>query len=91
MLYIGPHVSISGSISFALDRARELGATGFAIFTKNQRQWKSPALKDEDIDSFKAKMKSYSYSKSAILPHAGYLINLATPDEELREKSLNLF
>ena len=91
MLYIGPHVSISGSISFALDRARELGATGFAIFTKNQRQWKSPALKDEDIASFKAKMKSYSYSKSAILPHAGYLINLATPDEELREKSLNLF
>ena len=53
MLFIGPHVSISGSIAFAVDRARELGATGFAIFTKNQRQWKSPELKEEDIKEFK--------------------------------------
>ena len=91
MLYIGPHVSISGSISLAVERAKELGATGFAIFTKNQRQWKSPELKEEDIKEFKKKMNEYGYSSSSILPHAGYLINLATPDEELREKSLNLF
>lgn len=91
MLFIGPHVSISGSIAFAVDRAKELGATGFAIFTKNQRQWKSPELKEEDIKEFKNKMNEYGYCKSAVLPHAGYLINLATPDEELREKSLNLF
>ena len=52
MLFIGPHVSISGSVANALDRAKELGATGFAIFTKNQRQWKSPELKEEDIILF---------------------------------------
>ena len=91
MLFIGPHVSISGSVANALDRAKELGATGFAIFTKNQRQWKSPELKEEDIVLFKDKMNSYGYSNSCILPHAGYLINLATPDEELRKKSLDLF
>ncbi len=91
MLYIGPHVSISGSVAFAADRAHELGATGFAIFTKNQRQWKSPALKEEDIAAFKAKLEEYGYTQEAILPHAGYLINPASPDEELRAKSIALF
>ncbi|MGN0905524.1 MAG: deoxyribonuclease IV [Bullifex sp.] len=91
MLYIGPHVSISGSVAFAADRAHELGATGFAIFTKNQRQWKSPALKEEDISSFRAKLGEFGFRKEAILPHAGYLINPASPDPELREKSVSLF
>ena len=91
MLYIGPHVSISGSVAFAADRAHELGATGFAIFTKNQRQWKSPELKEEDITSFRTKLEEYGYTKKAILPHAGYLINPASPDPELRAKSIALF
>ena len=91
MLYIGPHVSISGSVAFAADRAHELGATGFAIFTKNQRQWKSPELKEEDITSFRTKLEEYGYTKKAILPHAGYLINPASPDPELRAKSIELF
>lgn len=91
MLYIGPHVSISTSIALSVERAHQLGATGFAIFTKNQRQWKSAPLKDEDIIDFKSNMSKYGYDAKSILPHAGYLINPATPDEELREKSLNLF
>lgn len=91
MLFIGPHVSISGSIALAVERAKELGATGFAIFSKNQRQWSSPALKEKDINLFKENMKKYSYSAKSVLPHAGYLINPASPDPELREKSLKLF
>ncbi len=91
MLFIGPHVSISGSIALAVERANALGATGFAIFSKNQRQWSSPALKEEDIRLFKDNLKKYSYSPKAILPHAGYLINPASPDPALREKSLRLF
>lgn len=91
MLYIGPHVSIASSIALSVERAHELGATGFAIFTKNQRQWKSTPLKDEEILLFKENLSKYGYSGNEILPHAGYLINPATPDAELREKSLNLF
>ena len=91
MLYIGPHVSIASSIALSVERAHELGATGFAIFTKNQRQWKSTPLKDEEISLFKENLSKYGYSGNEILPHAGYLINPATPDAELREKSLNLF
>ncbi len=91
MLYIGPHVSISESIALAPERAHELNATGFAIFSKNQRMWKSPALKEEEIRAFKENMNKYGYTKDAVLPHAGYLINPASPAVELKEKSLALF
>ena len=91
MLFIGPHVSISGSIALAVERAHELGATGFALFTKNQRQWRCPPLKEDEISAFKKNMEKYGYSYNALLPHAGYLINLATPDENLEKKSLDLF
>ena len=91
MKYIGPHVSIKENISLSAVRAHELSATGFAIFTKNQRQWKAPQLKEEDAALFRSEMRKYGYSPSAVLPHAGYLINPATPDEELKKKSLALF
>ena len=91
MIHIGPHVSSQGSVSLAPVRAKELGATGFALFTKNQRQWKSPELKEEDIAAFKKNSADFSYSPSFILPHAGYLINPASPDKEMSDKSHNLF
>ncbi len=91
MRFIGPHVSIKENIALAVGRAHETGATGFAIFTKNQRIWKAPALKAEDAALFREKMAEYGYDIKAVLPHAGYLINPATPDEELRKKSLELF
>lgn len=91
MLFIGPHVSSSVSVSLSPIRAKEFGATGFALFTKNQRQWSSPPLKEEDVSLFKKNVKELGFSYGSILPHAGYLINPATPSEELREKSLKLF
>ena len=91
MHFIGPHVSIRENISLSPERAHELGATGFAIFTKNQRIWSAPPLKDEDAVSFRNEMARLGFSPSSVLPHAGYLINPASPDEELRKKSLELF
>ena len=61
MIHIGPHVSSQGSVSFAPLRANELGATGFALFTKNQRQWRSPELKEEDISAFKKNIVDLGY------------------------------
>ena len=91
MIHIGPHVSSQGSVSFAPLIAKELGATGFALFTKNQRQWRSPELKEEDISAFKKNILDSGYSPKSILPHAGYLINPASPNEEMADKSFNLF
>ncbi len=91
MLYIGPHVSISESIALSVERAHSLGATGFALFSKNQRMWKSPELKESEILAFRDNMTKYGYTIKGVLPHAGYLINPASPDEELKEKSRALF
>lgn len=91
MRYIGPHVSIRESIALSVTRAHELGATGFAIFTKNQRIWSAPPLRKDDAEAFRNAMMECGYPPESVLPHAGYLINPATPDEELRKKSLSLF
>ena len=91
MLYIGPHVSISASIALAPERAHALGATGFGMFTKNQRVWNAPALAASMAEDFRKAASDTGYTAAAILPHAGYLINPATPDDELRKKSLDLF
>lgn len=91
MKYIGAHVSIAGSLAEAPKRASEIGATAFGMFTKNQKQWKSPPLTREQIVSFVEACKQYGYGKGQILPHDSYLINLANPDKEKRLKSLNAF
>ena len=91
MLFIGPHVSIAKDISLAPIRAHELGATGFALFTKNQRVWSAPPISEESIISFRKNMEECGFEAKAVLPHAGYLINPASPDKELWEKSLSLF
>lgn len=49
MKYIGAHVSASGGVEFAPVNAHEIGANAFALFTKNQRQWVSKPLKEENI------------------------------------------
>ena len=91
MKYFGPHVSIAGGLFNAPDRAAALGATGFALFTKNQRQWLAPELKMEECDAFKAHCAAHGYTAAAILPHDSYLINLGNPDAEKRKNATAAF
>jgi deoxyribonuclease IV len=91
MKYIGPHISIAGGVWNAPSRAKELGATGFGMFTKNQRQWKAKDLTEEDINRFQEALKESGYGADAILPHDSYLINLGHPEPEKLEKSRNAF
>ena len=57
MKYFGAHVSASGGLENAPRNARAIGATAFALFTKNQRQWLAPALTPAQIDTFRAAME----------------------------------
>ncbi|MBN2625897.1 MAG: deoxyribonuclease IV [Spirochaetales bacterium] len=91
MKCIGPHVSISGGVWNAPERARELGATGFGMFTKNQRQWKAKDLTEEDIERFTQALSEQGYTADMILPHDSYLINLGHPDGEKLIKSRDAF
>lgn len=91
MKYIGPHVSASGGVENAPLNAMAVGATAFALFTKNQRQWFAPALSQKSIDAFKENCEKAGISADYILPHDSYLINLGQPDPESLEKSRNSF
>lgn len=87
MKYIGAHVSASGGVDNAPRNASEIGATAFALFTKNQRQWAAPSLTPQQIDSFKEACEKYGYKPHQIMPHDSYLINLGHPEKEGLEKS----
>ena len=91
MKYIGAHVSAAGGVENAPERAHEIGATGFALFTKNQRQWTAGPLTEENIAGFKAACEKHNFPMEAIIPHDSYLINLASPDPVLRSRSVESF
>jgi deoxyribonuclease-4 len=88
MYFIGPHVSIGGGVANAPKNAKALGATGFGLFVKNQRQWTAAPYAATEIEAFKAQMAADGYTAAQVLPHAGYLINLANPDEAAHAKSM---
>jgi deoxyribonuclease-4 len=89
--FIGAHVSAAGGVSNAPANALEIGANAFALFTKNQRQWKSQPLTEKEIIAFKAALKDSGISPEKVLPHDSYLINLGNPDPQKRQKSLDAF
>ena len=91
MKYIGAHVSASGGVEQAVLRAVDIGANAFALFTKNQRQWKAPPLKAETIEKFKRFCQVHHFTVDQILPHDSYLINLGSPEMEGLEKSRAAF
>lgn len=89
--FIGAHVSASGGVQNAPVNAKAIGATAFALFTKNQRQWFAKDLTDTEIEEFKENCKKLGYTPEQILPHDSYLINLGHPEEEGLEKSRSSF
>ena len=91
MKYIGAHVSAAGGVENAPANAHGIGATVFALFTKNQRQWVAAPLTAAQIDAFRTACDQYGYTPAQILPHDSYLINLGHPEREALEKSRAAF
>lgn len=85
MLLIGAHVSISGGLHKAFPLAADIGCTAMQIFTKNASQWNAKPLQDKEIQQFKAAWEASGIRM--VVAHDSYLINLATPDDALLEKS----
>lgn len=82
---IGLHLGIAGGLHTALLRARELNATAVQIFSRNPRGWTAKPLDAEQVALFKS-----TRAETGITPvvvHANYLINLASGDAVIREKS----
>jgi deoxyribonuclease IV len=82
---LGFHVSISGSIDLAVDRAVEIGCTTFQMFTRNPRGWAFKALDPEQVALFREKRKKAGYEK--VVAHMPYLPNLAASKGPFQKRS----
>ncbi|WP_428623049.1 deoxyribonuclease IV [Sedimenticola sp.] len=91
MKRIGAHVSASGGVENAPLNAQAIGATAFALFTKNQRQWKAKPLTKQSITRFRENLQSVAIDPQYVLPHDSYLINLGHPEAEALQKSRDAF
>lgn len=89
MPFFGAHLPISRGLTHAVASAVELGCDTLQIFTKNASQWSAAPLRDEDGTAFRA---AASASKLRWLTvHDSYLINLASPNDEIYAKSVAAF
>jgi deoxyribonuclease-4 len=88
-LLLGAHVSTAGGVSAALPRARRLRATAIQIFTKVASQWKEPAIADDERQRYREGVGSAGIGVA--VAHDSYLINLASPNDVLRARSLVSF
>lgn len=83
---LGVHVSAQGGVDRAVERARAIGCTALQMFARNPRGWSAPPLGEETVARFRALRAEWSGGPVAI--HTMYLINLASADADLRERSI---
>jgi len=87
----GSHLSIAGGMVNALTAAKNQGMDCVQVFTKNQRQWKAKPLVDEDVEVWLSALREIGWDgTNRVVSHNSYLVNMASPDNVAREKSIAL-
>ncbi len=86
MVRVGAHTSIAGGVDNAVDEQLEIGGNCGQIFTHSPQVWQSPNLDDGEVESFRSVSEAEDVGPWVI--HSSYLVNLCTPKEDLREKSI---
>lgn len=89
MRLLGAHMSIAGGHALAIDRAMAFEMTACQIFTKNANQWAAKPIAPESADAFRTRV--IESEVAFVVAHDSYLINLASPDDALWEKSKAAF
>ncbi|HEU5098553.1 MAG TPA: deoxyribonuclease IV [Roseiflexaceae bacterium] len=89
MVKFGAHMSISGGLHKAFGHGERAGCDTVQIFSKNQQQWRGKPLTEEDIALFRAEQLRTGFEP--LIVHDSYLINLASPKDDLWEKSVAAF
>lgn len=88
-IILGAHLSISGGLDKALERAIKLNCTTLQIFTKNSNQWYAKPLSSETIQNYKRLLKITKINP--VIAHDSYLINLCAKDKLVLKKSRDAF
>lgn len=83
---LGAHCSAAGGANRAVARIVELHGKALQLFTRNQRQWNAPPVNDAEVAAFSAARKAWG--DYPVAAHDGYLINLASPEEAVRKRSI---
>lgn len=86
---LGAHVSTAGGVVMALPRVRAIAATAMQIFTKPANRWAERVCDEEEIHAFHAALADTDVRVT--VSHDSYLINLASPDPTLRQRSMQSF
>ena len=86
---LGAQMSIAGGVGNALLLGKKVNCDAIQIFTKSSRQWASKPYSKEEIDLFLLNRKETGIK--AVIAHDSYLLNLGSPDEALRKRSLAAF
>lgn len=89
MPLFGSHLSIAGGMVNALTEAESLKLDTVQVFTKNQQQWRVKPLDPGAVRDWMAELDRLGWQDRTV-SHASYLINLASPDDELHAKSVDL-
>jgi deoxyribonuclease-4 len=85
-MLIGAHVSNAGGLPRAVERGVERGCEAIQIFNQSPRMWRPTAYSEDDFAEFREAMKASPIK--AVMIHAVYLLNCATEDREMRDKTL---
>ena len=86
---LGAHVSSQGGVAAAPARGAAVGATAIQLFTKTPNQWREPTLAAADVARFRGEVLRHGIE--VVVAHDSYLINLASPDDALRARSIQSF
>ncbi|MEN0110681.1 MAG: deoxyribonuclease IV [Planctomycetota bacterium] len=84
---LGAHMSIAGGYHKAVRAAYAAGCDCVQLFTKNNNQWRAKPLTDADAEAFRGALDELGVAQP--VAHNSYLINLASPDDELWKKSID--
>jgi len=83
---LGAHMSIAGGMPQALGRALSVEATALAVFVKSSNQWRARPLAPDEVETYRRESRTARLDRHT-LGHASYLVNVASPDPALWEKS----
>jgi len=85
-MLVGAHVSVAGGVDNAIERQLDIGGNCGQIFTTSPQVWQHPDLEVDEVEQFREETSASGVGPWVI--HAAYLVNLATPKDDLREKSI---
>src|SRR5678816_652787 len=85
---IGAHMPTAGGIDKAVRNGKDIGCTAVQVFTSSPRNWEAKDVTPEAAEAFKTARRETGIGDN-VVSHDSYLINLAAPDEGLRQKSKN--